>query len=205
MHDATVTTAASRGDPVTIARPAPTLGTTARAVVVASGPVAAAAWWLTGRAAAVPVVLVGAIVIAAACCDRATARIPNSLVLAGVVVVGCGWGFVGAFDERMMDQLARDVGAGLLLSGAPLLFAIWLVAPRLIGGGDWKLLAVMGAAVGYADPSLAALAGMVAFGGALVVAAVTRRRHLPLGPLFALGYWVAAAVAVGSPVPGAMS
>ena len=53
----------------------------------------------------------------------------------------------------MMDELARDIVAGVVLSGAPLLFAIWLVAPRLIGGGDWKLLAVMGVAIGYLDPT----------------------------------------------------
>lgn len=208
MGEATVTTAASRGNPLMIARPAgtaPMLGAGARAALAAAGPLSAAAWWLTGRAAAVPVVLVGAVVVVAALCDRATGRIPNALVLGGLVIVGCGWGVVGAFDEPMMGALARDIMVGVLLSGAPLLFAIWLIAPRLIGGGDWKLLAVMGAAIGYLDPSLAALSGVVAFGTAIAVAAVTRRRHLALGPMLALGYWAAVAVAAGWPTAGGTS
>ena len=65
-------------------------------------------------------------------------------------IVACSWGFVATLDNRMMGPLAVDLLAGLVLGGAPVVFLVWLVAPRLIGGGDWKLLVVLGAMVGFA-------------------------------------------------------
>lgn len=165
------------------------------AAVIAGG----VGWLATGAAASLPVALVAGLAIAAAVADHRTGRIPNGLVLAALVVVGCGWGFVGTFDDRRMTPLGADLLGGLLLSGAPLLFLVWLVAPRLIGGGDWKLLAVCGLAIGYVAPLAAVVIVMVGFVVAVFAAAAARRRHVRLGPMLALGYVAAIAAALVVP------
>lgn len=169
------------------------------AAVVAGVMVGAAGWLFTAAAAALPLCLVGGIAIAAATADHRTGRIPNGLVLAALVVVGCGWGFVGTFDDRQMSPLGADLLAGLVVSGAPFLFVIWLMSPRLVGGGDWKLLAVCGLAVGYLAPLAALVIAMVGFVLAVLVAAVLRQRHVRLGPMLALGYLAAIAAAIAAP------
>lgn len=163
--------------------------------VVAGG----AVWLLTGVAASMPLAVVGGITVAAAIADHRTGRIPNGLVLTALVVVGCGWGFVGTLDDRQMSPLGTDLLAGLLLSGAPFLFLVWLVAPRLVGGGDWKLLAVCGLAIGYVAPLAAVVIVMVGFVVAVLGAAARRRRHVRLGPMLALGYVTALAAAALAP------
>jgi hypothetical protein len=50
----------------------------------------------------------------------------------------------------------------LLLSGAVALALVWLVTPQSIGGGDVKMLAVQGAALGVVDPRVAFVCGAVA-------------------------------------------
>lgn len=162
-------------------------------VAVAAG-IGAVAWWATGEPGIVPVTVVGGLAVAAAVRDHLVGRIPNVIVLAALAVVACGWVFVGALGDRAMTSIGRDLLAGLLLSGAPALFAVWAVAPRLIGGGDWKLLGVCGLAIGCLAPLAAAVLTLVGFAIAVVVAAVGRRRHVRLGPTIAVGY-VAAALA----------
>ena len=167
--------------------------------VVATAVIGAITWLVTGAAAAMPVSLVGGIALVAAVADHRSGRIPNGLVLAGLVVVGCGWGFVGTFDDRQMGPLGADLLAGLLLSGAPFLFVVWLLSPRLVGGGDWKLLAVCGLAIGYLAPVAALVIVMIGFVAAILVAALLRRRHVRLGPLLALGYAAAVLAAISAP------
>jgi Flp pilus assembly protein protease CpaA len=157
------------------------------------------AWWFSGAAVAVPLALVGGVAVAAAIEDHRSGRIPNSLVLTGVVVLACACGFVASLDNRLMRPLTVDMAAGFVLSGAPLLFAVWFVAPRLVGGGDWKLLAVLGIAVGALAPTAATLVPMAGFGAALVPVAIHRRRHVRLGPFLAIGYGTAIAAAVLAP------
>ncbi len=156
---------------------------------------AAIAWWATGAAAAVPITVVGALAMTAAVSDIRTSRIPNGLIVLALVVLASSWVFVATVDNRSMAPLLADLAAGLALSGAPAMFVIWLVAPRVLGGGDWKLLSVLGIAIGYVAPLGATVIVMGAFVGGLVVAAVVRRRNIILGPPLALGY-VAAVVAV---------
>jgi Flp pilus assembly protein protease CpaA len=171
----------------------------AGAVAIVGAVVAAGAWAVSGHAVAVPVAFVAVVAIAAARIDTRCGRIPNGLVLAGLLTVAASWGLVSSVDGTPMSTVARDVVAGCVLSGAPLLFAVWLASPRLIGGGDWKLLAVLGLTVGYLAPSAAAVVGAVGFAGAILLAAATRRRHVVLGPALAVGYLVAVGLAVVSP------
>jgi Flp pilus assembly protein protease CpaA len=156
-------------------------------------------WWLTGAAVALPLALVGGVAVSAAIEDVRTGRIPNGLVVTGVVIVACSWGFVATLDNRMMRPLAVDLLAGLVLGGAPVVFVVWLVAPRLIGGGDWKLLVVLGAMIGALAPASASLMPVAAFGAAIAATIARHRRHIRLGPFLAAGYCVAIAAATVRP------
>ena len=161
--------------------------------------VAGGAWWVTDAAAAIPIVLVGVVALAAAVSDVHTSRIPNRLILVALAVLGASWFLVSAIDDRPMAPLLADLAAGLVLSGAPAMFVVWLVAPRVLGGGDWKLLSVLGIAVGYLAPLGATIIVMAAFVAGLGVAALIRRRNIILGPPLALGYAVAIATVVAAP------
>jgi prepilin signal peptidase PulO-like enzyme (type II secretory pathway) len=160
---------------------------------------AATGWWITGAAVAIPLALVGGVALAAAIEDSRTGRIPNGLILTGITIVACSWGFVAVLDNRLMGPLALDVLSGLALGGAPVVFLMWLVAPRLIGGGDWKLLVVLGAVVGFLAPASASVVPVAAFGAAAAAAAAHHRRHVRLGPFLAAGYVVAIVATVVAP------
>jgi Flp pilus assembly protein protease CpaA len=195
-----VTTTNREVDPLTVHLPFGIGDVSAAAVcAVAALAAAVAGWWFTGTVVALPLGLIGGIAVAAAIEDVTTGRIPNGLVLTGLVIVGCSWGFVATFDNRLMRPLGVDLLAGLVLGGAPVVFLVWLIAPRLVGGGDWKLLAVLGAAVGAVAPAAASLIPMAAFGAALFAAVVRRRREIRLGPFLAAGYIVALAAALAEP------
>jgi Flp pilus assembly protein protease CpaA len=168
-------------------------------LAVAAAPIAAVTWWATDAAAAVPVTLVGAVALAAAVSDFRTNRIPNRLILTALGVIAGSWVLVSVVDDRPMAPLVADLAAGLVLSGAPAMFVIWLVAPRVLGGGDWKLLSVLGIAMGYLAPLGATVIVMAAFVGGLAVAAVVRQRNIILGPPLALGYAVAVAAVTLAP------
>jgi Flp pilus assembly protein protease CpaA len=159
----------------------------------------AVGWWLTGAAVVLPLALVGGVAISAAIEDVRTGRIPNGLVVTGIVIVACSWGFVATLDNRMMRPLAVDLLAGLVLGGAPVVFLMWLVAPRLIGGGDWKLLVVLGAMIGALAPASASVMPVAAFGAAIAATVARHRRHIRLGPFLAAGYCVAIVAAVARP------
>ena len=162
-------------------------------VTVAAAVIAVA---LTGHLTWAPVILVAGIAMACGIVDRRTGVIPNGLVLDALAVVVLLVGPVTVFDDRPLAELGGALLAGLALSGAPLLFAVWLVAPRLIGGGDWKLLSVLGLAAGYLAPSLAMVVLLLALVLALVAGALYRRRHVALGPALAVAF--VAAIVLGA-------
>lgn len=177
------------------------LGLISTGALCASAAVMAGAvgWLITGAAVALPLALVGGVAFSAAIEDVRTGRIPNGLVLTGIVIVACSWGFVATVDNRMMTPLAVDLVAGLVLGGAPVVFLVWLVAPRYIGGGDWKLLVVLGAMIGALAPASASLMPVAAFGAAIAAAITRHNRSIRLGPFLAAGYVVAIAAAVARP------
>jgi Flp pilus assembly protein protease CpaA len=188
--------AASRPDGADVATLGDSRGTV---LAVAAAPIAAVTWLVTGAAAAVPVTLVGAVALVAAVSDLRTNRIPNRLILTALGVLAGSWVLVSIVDDRPMAPLLIDLAAGLALSGAPAMFVIWLVAPRVLGGGDWKLLSVLGITVGYLAPLGATVIVMAAFVGGLAVAAVVRQRNIILGPPLALGYAAAVAAVTFAP------
>lgn len=134
-------------------------------------------WWLFA---------VGVPVVWAAIVDVRTGRIANELVLTVLVLIVVRSVHVVAAGEETAATLARDAATGVVASGAVGLFVVWLLRPRLIGGGDWKLLAVVGAALAIADPLAAALVGVIAV--QLIVSLLRRRSVLPFAPAIAAGY-----------------
>jgi prepilin signal peptidase PulO-like enzyme (type II secretory pathway) len=144
----------------------------------------------TGRPGVAAAIIVGVLAVGAAVVDERTGRIPNRLTLAALVTVLAAIPLV-AVHERGLSSVASSVGIGLLLSGAPVLFAIWILRPDLIGGGDWKLLAVLGASLGLISPVAAALAAFVACLAQFVRLVWGRRQAIPFAPSLAVGYAVA--------------
>lgn len=169
------------------------------AVTLAAAAAAVVAWWATGAAAAVPVALLGGLAFAASLWDLRTGRIPNGLIVLGLVVEAFAWVFVSLVDNRSMGPLLGDMAAGLALSGAPAMFLVWLVAPWAVGGGDWKLLGVLGIALGFVAPLGATVIAMGAFVGGSAVAVTARRRTIILAPPLTLGYVAAILAVVAAP------
>ena len=160
---------------------------------------AAVAVGVTGYVTWLPVVLVAGVAVECGVVDRRSGVIPNGLVLTALAVTVMAIGPVTVFDDRLLATLTVDLLTGWAMSGAPALLAVWLVAPRLIGGGDWKLLSVLGLAIGYVAPLAATVLLIVALGFGLVDAALRRRRHIALGPALAAGFVVAVLTAVLAP------
>ncbi|MBK0394003.1 A24 family peptidase [Ramlibacter algicola] len=106
-----------------------------------------------------------ALLVAAAVIDVRTMRIPNWLTVSGMV---CGL-LVSASIAPRITQGVGDSVVGALV-GLVLLLPLWLV--RVLGAGDVKLMAAVGAFLGPL-PTLHALAYVAMAGGvaALLVAA----------------------------------
>jgi len=143
-----------------------------------------------GEPAVAAAFLVGVMAVGAAIVDERTGRIPNRLALAALATVLAAIP-VAAVQVEDLRSVASSVGLGILLSGAPVLFAIWLARPDLIGGGDWKLLAVLGASLGLISPIAAAVAAFVACLAQFVRLARSRHRTIPFAPSLAVGYAIA--------------
>jgi leader peptidase (prepilin peptidase) / N-methyltransferase len=166
-------------------------------VAILAGAAATLGWLSSGRAVAVPVAVVAVLSLQAAAVDARTLRIPNRLVLAGLAVVAFGVPLVAVADHLPAIDVVGGVGVGWFLSGAPFLLVGWAIWPAGVGGGDWKLLSVQGAAVGLLAPLAAPIILLVAAVGQIGQHFVRRRRHdLPLGPGLAAGYLAAVAVGV---------
>ncbi len=134
--------------------------------------------------AAAPV-LAGAyivVLLAAAWSDLRTRRIPNRLTipaLAAALLVAVA-----------MDRLPSAL-AGSLFAAALFILPMVLYGAHMAGGGDVKLAAFVGAALGLSAAVTALMAaGLVASAVVLVglaTARITRRQKLPFGPFIAIG------------------
>lgn len=127
-------------------------------------------------------IFIGFLVVASAC-DLRTRRIPNRLNAAGLLAV-----VAVAFAEDRAGGVAC-IGWAFTLAAGPL--AIHLARPAGLGGGDVKMTAVIGAALG----PLGALALVVGCLMALLALPAARSigwlpaaaRHIPLAPFLAAG------------------
>lgn len=111
----------------------------------------------------------------AAWCDYKWHRIPNELSMAGL-----------AAALLLRAPLGVDVWlSGVEGFGVALAVAIVLYALGAVGGGDTKLLAMVGAFMGLGDLP-GALAYIVLIGAAVAVLSMARRGLLPLLALYTL-------------------
>jgi Flp pilus assembly protein protease CpaA len=144
-----------------------------------------------GRALAL---LLVAVLVPAVAIDLMWRVVPDTLVVAGAL------GAVGVLASAGSAHLVEHAAWGLAV-GAVLLLAA-LAARGGLGGGDVKLGALLGLALGPAVVVAIAAAGLV--GGVLAVGVLLRRGRgatLPLVPVLALGALIVLASA-GLPMPG---
>ncbi|MFQ5459755.1 MAG: prepilin peptidase [Anaerolineae bacterium] len=123
-----------------------------------------------------------AVLAAAAWTDLRSRRIPNRLTFPAIAVAFT----VAAISGHLITSLA-----GAALGAAVFILPIALYGPKMAGGGDVKLAAFIGAALGVASTVTALLyAGLAA--SAVVLAGLAtrrlkRRQAIPFGPFLALG------------------
>jgi len=137
------------------------------------------------------------VAVLAAVGDVRTLRIPNGLVVIGLAAVAVGAVLLLADERRGGSEVAGALALACVLSGAPLMFVVWLARSESVGGGDWKLLGVCGTSIGLIAPLAAALVLIVAAPTGYVLSWVRgRREDVPMGPGLAAGYVVAVVVGV---------
>lgn len=112
-------------------------------------------------------VLLVALLLAACGFDVRVRRIPNALTMAGLVAVLVLRAFLGV----------GAVFEGLAGAGIAMLMALPPFALGMLGGGDAKLLAVVGGFMGL-DHVVGALLAIAVLGGALAIVEAVRRRVL---------------------------
>jgi leader peptidase (prepilin peptidase)/N-methyltransferase len=153
----------------------------------------AVVWTVTGAVVAAPVVAVGVMSWAGGVLDARTGRIPNRLISVAAAMFLAGAALLAVVDGRSVGEITGAAVAGVVFSGAPFLALLWLVRPSSFGGGDLKLIIVLGATIGLLAPYAGAIILMVAWLVALVQGAGQGPRHVRFGLGFALGCTVAAA------------
>jgi leader peptidase (prepilin peptidase) / N-methyltransferase len=129
--------------------------------------------------------------------DLDTMTLPNSLTQSGLIV---GLGFqitTGLLDNLsitgMKDHLFQGI-VGMVLAiwiyDTIQIVGTWMLGQSAQGGGDAKLMAMVGAWLGWKSVLLtgflASLFGSTLMGGALVLGLIQRRQKFPLGPFIAL-------------------
>jgi Flp pilus assembly protein protease CpaA len=124
---------------------------------------------------------------AAAYVDVESAMVPNEVVIAVLAAALARAAVVVLAGDITALAVARDLALGVVASGGLAMFVVWLTRPQTIGGGDWKMLAAVGAAVGLVDVAAAAIVGVVAMMAQLIMSAVLRRRVLPFAPALLAG------------------
>lgn len=136
--------------------------------------------------------------LALALIDCDTLTLPNPLTQSGLVAgLGFmaiqGWAETGAI-QGSVDRLVTGIfGAVLALWGleAIALLGSLVYGRTAMGAGDAKLLALIGAWLGWQGAALAAFVGCAlgAFlgGGAIALRLLDRRQPIPFGPFLALG------------------
>lgn len=149
-------------------------------------------WWFgVGWTAVVYAVLFSSLLVITAI-DIACYTIPNVITLPGIVL-----GVVCAATILPVGLVNSILG--LLLGGGVLWVLAWaspyLFGKEGMGGGDIKLLAMIGAFLGWQPTLLAVLVGAFmgsVVGVGLIALRVMRRdQYLPFGPFLALGAVVA--------------
>jgi leader peptidase (prepilin peptidase) / N-methyltransferase len=130
--------------------------------------------------------------------DLDTMTLPNPLTQSGLVL-----GLVFQATSGCLNTLSIDGSKEYLIQGiVGMVLAIWiydtiqivgswLLGQSAQGGGDAKLMAMIGAWLGWKSVLLtgflASVFGSLLMGGALIFGLIQRRQKFPLGPFIALG------------------
>lgn len=166
-------------------------------------PVTAAAWAGTVGLAGAQWALASflwmvAVTVVLSFVDLRSYRLPNRVLLPGVVV-GLLLLSGGALLDGRIGDLPEAAASGLGYSVALLIPA--LVTRGAIGMGDVKLAFPLGLFAGYHgwETAVVALAAAFLLAGAvgvllLVLRRITRHDHLPFGPFMVAGAWLAIAL-----------
>jgi leader peptidase (prepilin peptidase)/N-methyltransferase len=114
--------------------------------------------------------------------------IPNGLVLAGVVTVLAA--NIAGYNIPFMEGIyGLALGGGFL--GAVALISLFILKKEGMGGGDIKLMAMMGLFIGWQLTLLALMLSVLlaALASLLLMALnkIKRGDHIPFGPFLALG------------------
>jgi leader peptidase (prepilin peptidase)/N-methyltransferase len=130
--------------------------------------------------------VVTALLLALALVDYQARRLPNPLVLA---LLGCAVAQALWLGQPTLGMAALGMGVALAVFGV-----IWLLGRGALGLGDVKLVAALGALLGYPAVLAGLFAGVVAGGLAALLLLLTRRadRKDPFayGPYLTLGAWL---------------
>lgn len=136
--------------------------------------------------------------LALALIDLDTMTLPNALTQSGLVL---GLVFQAIVGFRTTSSLSGGIQA-FVLSAIAAVLGIWLLdiislvgsfvmGQEAMGAGDSKLMAMMGAWLGWKTlliaGFLACAMGAVIGGGAIAIGLLSRRQPMPFGPFLALG------------------
>jgi leader peptidase (prepilin peptidase) / N-methyltransferase len=136
--------------------------------------------------------------IALSLIDFDTMTLPNSLTSSGLVlglVFQTYWGYqVTQSQVGAVHYLVGAIGGmvlGIWLYDAIQLFGSLLMGQLAQGGGDAKLMGLLGAWLGWSGVlltgAIASGAGSLIIGGAMLLKLIRRDQKFPLGPFLAMG------------------
>jgi leader peptidase (prepilin peptidase)/N-methyltransferase len=126
--------------------------------------------------------------------DLDTMTLPNQLTQSGLVLGLVFQGIIGWHGGELIEQLMFGVFGmvlGIWLLDAINFLGTVIIGQPAMGGGDAKLLAMIGVWLGWQNVLLSAflacLVGSLIGGGAIALKIVSRRQPIPFGPFLALG------------------
>jgi len=128
-----------------------------------------------------------AILIAIAYIDKDTMTIPNSLIIALLIVA-----IISLFTGVHMSLFSRFIGA--ICISLPMLI-LTLLVPGAFGGGDMKLMVAAGFMLGWQGALLATFIAILGAGAKSIYLLVSGHikvgTHIPFGPYLSFGIGIA--------------
>jgi leader peptidase (prepilin peptidase) / N-methyltransferase len=130
--------------------------------------------------------------------DLDTMTLPNSLTQSGLVLGLIFRVILGYFEthseggsKEYLIQGILGMVLGIWIYDTIQIVGTWLLGQSAQGGGDAKLIAMIGAWLGWKAVLLtgfiASASGSILMGSALVLGLIKRRQQFPLGPFLAFG------------------
>lgn len=140
--------------------------------------------------------------IALAFIDLDTLTLPNPLTQSGLVLGVIFQGILGWYDGGLSGTALHLMGSisaavlGIWLFDIITIFGSTVYGQAVMGGGDAKLAAMMGAWLGWQQLLLAAflacVLGAIVGSAAIALKLIQRRQPIPFGPFLALAAFLAA-------------